>query len=320
MLLTRTYELLLLPGADMQPVPPAAAHAPDLRAASWPLPASSGRAPPAATTYSHHRMRSSHAGGLVQPSGLLDGRLAAAATAGPLGQSVAALSQQPVAEDNLLAQQQAQHEQRQPWWQAGLEEQQQQGAEQQQRRWQQQQQGVAQQPLQPPWQSDQHAADPGFCPVNDSTQTDFGCSNQPWWQQQQPQPGSQQQQQQMPEASTSSADMYQHPAAAVLASQQDQRQEQSQLPAEQLRQCLAGEQQCAQGVTSADGANSSSGLAAGCSDPTAGSSALWSAFFEFPEDSDLTDCHPALLQVIVLLNRFSFMLDVALGWLLVISD
>jgi hypothetical protein len=316
--LNQTYEHLLLPGADMQPVPHAAAHAPDLRAASWPLPASSGNWPLSATTYSHHRMRSSHPDGSAQPSGFAGGHFTAAASAGPLGQGLAALSQQPVAEDNLSAQQQAQHEQQQPWWQAGLEEQRQQEVEQRQRWWQQQQ-GAAQQPLLPPWLPEQHAVDPGQCLAADSRQTGFGCSSQPWWQQQQQQLGSQQQQR-MPEASASSADMPQRSVTQVPAPRQAQRPEQVQLSPEHLRRGLAEEQQYAQGVINVGGADGTSGSAAGSSDPAAGSGALWSAFFEFPEDSDLTDCHPALLQVMVLLTRCTFVVDTAWGWLLVISD
>ena len=304
-MLTQTYDLLLLPGADMQPVPPAAAYAPDLRAASWPLPASSGSAPPAATTYSPHRLSSSDAGGLVQPSGLVGGRLAAAATSGPLEQGVTALLLQPAMGDSLQGQQQAQHEQQQPWWQMQLEEQRQQEVEQRQRHWQQQQQQeVAQHPLEPPWQSDQRAADPEQPPAGSSRHTEFGCSSQPWWQQQQQQPGSQQQQR-MLEDSASHEDVPQHPAAEVLAPQQAQQQEQVQLSLEHLRRGLTEEQQHAEGITSVGGAGSTSGPAAGSTSPAAGSGALWSAFFEFPEDSDLTDCHPALLQVMVLLIRSS---------------
>jgi hypothetical protein len=102
------------------------------------------------------------------------------------------------------------------------------------------------------------------------------------------------------EAASSSPydDTHQNQVVQPQPYQHEDRQQAAGLTTAQLQQGLAGGQQHAQRAGSAGRANLSTG-------PAAEGGALWSAFFDFPEDSDLTDCHPALLQVLISPARFT---------------
>lgn len=305
----------------------------DLRTASWPLPAAGGGGMQHASCDWRHRAGSADGAGHVH---LVGASSDAAATAGPLGQGAAAL--QPL-ETSLRAQLRRQQEEQQAWWQQQQQKRQRQQREPPPQQTQPQPQTVWPPPAQPeappqpvpaalgPAPDQQppgsHQAQPTqqpWLPVDSENQRapsavasqlqaqpegPWDChpgsdlDQQPWWQQLQRGQGQERPWKQPQDRSPWPDNTTQPDSRRQQAAQQPAAQQLAALQVEAQQQ--PAQQQPAQQLEAAADANNSG-------PPSRG--ALWSSFFEFP-DEDLTDCHPALLQVSFLPALFCAKLEEA---------